>query len=84
MSPRERELARHALGLPNNRKRSYRNRYYATRETEPWGHWTALADRHLATVDPGDRFDLFTLTRSAAEAVLEAGESLDLEDFPHD
>jgi hypothetical protein len=83
-TPRQRELARHALGLTDGNRRSYRNRFYAPPKSENWWEWSALVDRGLAVFDPGDRMDLFTLTRTAAETVLERGESLDLEDFPHD
>jgi hypothetical protein len=84
MSPEQRELARHALGLPNDRRRSYRNRYHAPPGSDSWHAWAKLCDAGWAVFERGNRNDFFSLTRSGAEAVLRPGETLDLEDFPHD
>jgi len=83
----QRELARHALGLPNDRRRSYRNRYYVAPGAPAWWSWRALVDAGLALFEAGPACrgsDLFMLTRTGAEAALAPSESLDLEDFPVD
>lgn len=84
LTPRERELARHALGLPNEKRRSYRNRYYVGADTPTGRQWCELVARDLAILvrAPKVLCDHFHLTRAGAEAVLEAGETLDEEDFP--
>lgn len=86
MTPAQKRLARHALGLPNKRKQSYRN-YFTAGKAHPahpdWLGMVAAGDattrakvRHLG----GD--DIFWLTRQGAEAALEPGETLCPEDFP--
>lgn len=87
LSAEQRRLARHALGLPNDRRSSYRNRFFAGPMTPTWWNWQGMVEGGGAVFYPasgGETSDLFVLTRSAAEAVLERGETLDLEDFPHD
>jgi hypothetical protein len=78
----QRRLARHALGLPNSRKRSYRNRYFTTQKGEAFNAWLGMADRQLAGFQDAGSQVFFWLTRVGAEAALERGESLDTEDFP--
>lgn len=82
LTPSERDLARHALGLPNSRRRSYRNRYFAPPGSESHVIWSALVARGLAEMSRRPRNDFFCLTRVGAEAALEPGETLDPEDFP--
>lgn len=80
MTPEQRALARHALGLPNAAQRSYRNRYFTGPIDQ---HWDAMVDAGEAMVEPrsgGQR--MFWLTRNGAMAALDAGESLCPEDFP--
>lgn len=81
MTAQERDLARHALGLPNRRKRSYRNHFVCT--TDPL--WERMVEAGLATVrrsaEPGG-MHTYRLTRDGAEAALEPGDSLDPKDFP--
>jgi hypothetical protein len=84
MDAQKRSMARHALGLPNHCKRSFRNRYHTHASSDAWHEWTALCDAGLAVFSRGTRYDLFSLTRAGAEMVLEPGETLDLEDFDHD
>ena len=82
----QRELARHALGLDGNRLRSFRNHFVAGRDHSDHPDWTAMVAVDLATVYPSPRgyggADLFCLTKNGAQAALDAGESLDPEDFP--
>jgi hypothetical protein len=84
LTRRECELARHALGLPNKMRRSYRNRYFID-ATAPAGLiWLGLVARGLAIIVPSPEcdFDQFCLTHASALAALEPGETLDEEDFP--
>lgn len=84
MTPRQKELARHALGLPNERKRSYRNRFFTapTIANPDFVDWSSMVAIGCARgVRETDLLAHFWLTRKGAEAALEKGESLDLEDF---
>lgn len=80
MTPTQRALARHALGLPNENRRSYRNRYIST-GGDYYFVWTDLVSEGLAF--RRDR-DCFGLTLAGAKFALDPGETLYLEDFPHD
>lgn len=75
MTAEQRELARHALGLPNLNKCSYRNRYF----TGP-SHavWNGMVKAGWAVFE----VNMYALRRDGALLALDAGESLDLEDFP--
>lgn len=42
LTPAQRELARHALGLPNDRKRSYRNRFIASKGHADFAEWEVM------------------------------------------
>ena len=88
MTPRQKELARHALGLdnPDARKRSYRNRYICGFKSPGFTAWMRMVRDGNAVREPFgsytyDRF-MFSLTAAGAQAALEKGESLDTEDFP--
>lgn len=81
LSPDERALARHALGLPNANNRSYRNRFAALPGSEPWHWWNGMCERGLAYMNRGSNLDYFGLTEAAATLALELGETLDEEDF---
>ena len=80
-----RELARHALGLPNDLPRSYRNRFV----TGPGGDghaWDRLVTAGLAKKRSGETLpfggsDFYWLTREGAVSALEPGETLCPEDF---
>lgn len=86
MSPEQRELARHALGLPNKRRRSYRNHFVTGEGSTDHPHWVAMVGAGEAWRRPGSPLtggdDLFGLTRLGAEAALDKREGLDPEDFP--
>lgn len=86
MTPEQRKLARHALGLPNGKRRSFRNRF-ATDGGPDNDAWRAMVEAGFARMRPGVEWmggmDAFWLTRSGAEAALEPGERLCSEDFPH-
>lgn len=88
LSERQRKMARHALGLPNDTRKSYRNRYFVGEPCEAFDDWTemvnaGMAERVSVSVKgtPIGR-TMFYLTRPGAEAVLKRGERLCTEDFP--
>ena len=85
MNARKRELARHALGLPNSTARSYRNRYLAAYVPGgPYDLWDELVAAGLAEAGPFEKSGKsrwFSLTRAGAEAALDPGETLCPEDF---
>ena len=86
MTPRQKELARHALGLGGKQRQSYRNRFYAGPGHPDFNDWQDMVTGGLAGVlkpDPGFRPDhAFWLTRQGASAALNKGERLCPEDFP--
>lgn len=83
MSPKQIELARHALGLPNVHRRSYRN-YFACGEGHPdhttWIEMVAAGNAAERRVPFGN--STFQLTRKGADAALDDHEYLDPEDWP--
>lgn len=87
MDSKQRRLARHALGLPNDSKRSYRNRYVTAPGTPEHDMWLAMEGAKEAVRTPGDEMGLgkndhFRLRHAGAKAALDPGEMLDPEDFP--
>lgn len=87
MTPEQRELARHALGLPNKSQRSFRNHFVCGPGHSDYADWMAMTKAGLAKRRDGGRMpfsgnDLFWLTRSGAEAALDPREKLDPDDFP--
>lgn len=85
LTAEQRGLARHALGLPNKRKQSYRNYFVTGEGSTDHPHWVAMAEagfarrRKALRIYGGD--DLFRLTKEGATAALDKGERLDPEDF---
>jgi hypothetical protein len=80
VSPEQRRLARHALGLPNDMRRSYRNRFYAIAGHSEWG---AMVTAGLAEAsEAAHGMQWFGLTRAGAAVALDRGETLCPEDFP--
>lgn len=90
MSPEQRALARHALGLPNEKRQSYRNRYYSPPAHPSHALWEQMvaAGEAACVAPPRGRvsppYDHFELTPEGAALALEPGEHLDAEDFPKD
>ena len=86
MTPRQIELARHALGLPNRRGVAYRNHFVAGHGHSDFEEWNEMVSRGLATVRRAVKTiggqDFFRLTIHGACPALKWGESLDPEDFP--
>jgi len=85
MTPEQIELARHALGLPNERRTSYRNHFVCGPGHRDYLNWSAMlaegnANMHSGSlITGGDCY--FFLTQAGAEAALKAGEFLSIEDF---
>lgn len=83
MTEKQRQMARHALGLPNKRNESYRNRYCIGQDSEDWSLWIDLCEKKLALrlVSPmfgGD--DMFYLTLAGALEAREPGEHISRSD----
>ena len=86
MTPRQIELARHALGLPNRHKKSYRNRFVASPGHADYEDWMQIRAEKCATrrIYTESENHWFLLTRKGALSVLFDGETLCEEDFPAD
>lgn len=86
MTPQQRDLARHALGLDGRRKQTYRNHFVTGPGCTVHENWMALVDAGLAWRRSGSALtggdDLFGLTLKGAQAALGPGETLCAEDFP--
>lgn len=84
MNTAQRRMARHALGLPNLRGRSYRNRYVLTyKPTTSFNQWDDMVNAGEAERTKPIRGQVrFWLTAVGAKAALDPGETLDPEDFP--
>lgn len=80
------QLARHALGLPNRWRTSYRNHFVAGPGHADYAGWCAMVAAGLARRRQGSPLTggnaVFRLTRAGAAKALLPGESLDSEDFP--
>lgn len=81
MTPAQKTLARHALGLPNGRKRSYRNRYF-TSGTNKERQAMIKAGEADGVIEIREPRSMYWLTVKGAKAALEPGETLCPEDFP--
>ncbi|WP_235841803.1 hypothetical protein [Cereibacter johrii] len=86
MSQHQIELARHALGLPNRRKQSYRSHFVTGPDAPDYDAWEAMVADGFAKKFRGGQLSggdpVFILTFEGATAALERGERLDPEDFP--
>jgi hypothetical protein len=84
MTQEQRRLARHALGLRGNNKKSYRNRYLVSATTSVIHPWWGMVHQGLAV--QGDsktsKMVLYHLTYAGALLALDPGETLCPEDFP--
>lgn len=81
LTPAQLALARHALGLPNPRRRSHRNRFLAGAGDEP--AWRDMVQLGLAKLGAGTSAGhWFCLTPAGAAGALEPWELLAPEDFP--
>lgn len=87
MDPYHQELARHALGLPNRRKLSYRNRFVCGPGHDDHEAWMRMVQLGFATRRPGNTLpfggdDVFYLTHQGAEAAIRNTETLCPDEFP--
>jgi len=85
MMPTQVELARHALGLPNKRRMSYRNYFIAGPGHSDFDDWTEMVAIGVAVItrkynSTGET--CFRLTRAGAGVAIKRGERLCPEDFP--
>lgn len=81
MTPQQRDLARHALGLPNQRRQSNRNHFVTGEGSDDYHAWKQMVENGHAKRRAGSPLtggdDLFWLTRQGAEQALDRGERLD-------
>lgn len=88
MTPEQIKLARHALGLPNNNSRSYRNHYVTDAPSDDHAAWSAMVQRGWARCRAGSELtgggDLFWLTLAGAEQALQGNETLHFGGFEAD
>lgn len=84
MTPEQLDMARHALGLPNRARRSYRNRYFANKDGAGDRVWKDMVANGEAEAVRNDSAvtNRYQLTSKGALAVLREGERLCQEDFP--
>lgn len=86
MTPEMIELARHALGLPNRTRKSYRNYFTCGPGHRDYANWNTMVDQGYATCRRRSKLyagdDIFWLTFKGARTALRPRETLDLEDFP--
>lgn len=82
MTPKQRTLARHALGLPNKKKTAYRNHYCIGPDSPDYSEWEDLVSKKMAVkVTAGKEWagDFFYLTFSGAKDALWGDEHLSRE-----
>lgn len=86
MTPEQIELARHALGLPNRRRQTYRNHFVCGEGHSDYVNWLEIEAAGLARSRKGSQLTggdpVFWLTKAGAESALKRGERLCPEDFP--
>jgi hypothetical protein len=85
VTPLQRTLGRHALGLRDDNKRSYRNSFVTGPKNANYGVLMRMVEDGVATRErfgahPENRY-VFHLTKVGAEQCLDPGESLSTEDF---
>jgi hypothetical protein len=83
VTERQRALARHALGFPNNRNTSYRNHFCAGPGHDDYDEWLQMVAEGLAIKQTGPYWggdDMFHLTLKAALLAREPKEHLSRED----
>lgn len=78
-------LGRHALGLPNRGRKSYRNRFCAGPTHDDYAEWMVMVSDGNAMRGNGSELSggdfVFRLTNQGALGCLTAYEKLDAEDF---
>jgi hypothetical protein len=85
MTERQILLGRHALGLPNRSRKSYRNHFVAGVSHDDYGEWMKMVEEGNAFRGNGSELSggdfVFRMTNDGALACLKVGEILDREDF---
>lgn len=83
LTPKQRDLIRHAIGLSAHSKITYRNHFVIGPGSEDYGVWMELVSKGLAKRADGSAIsggmDVFWATREAALAVRRPDEHLDRE-----
>ena len=83
MTPEQKKLARHALGLPNPKKTSYRNHFCAGPGHIDYAEWLKMVDAGYAIRCVGPSWggdDMFHLTLKGAIAAREPKEHISREE----
>lgn len=83
MTDRQRELARHALGLPNQQNTSYRNRFCAGLGHGDYADWLNMVEAGYAVRQTGTIWgddEMFYLTLKGALLARDKKEHLSAED----
>lgn len=83
MTETQRELARHALGFPNRKNKSYRNHFCTGAGSDHYADWEAMVAQGDAVKRTGPHWggdDMFHLTLKGAMAARESKEHLSRED----
>jgi hypothetical protein len=83
MTDEQRKLARHALGLPNKKNTSYRNRFCTGEGSTDFPHWEAMVAQEDATKRTGPHWggdNMYYLTLQGALAARDPKEHLSRED----
>lgn len=83
MNDKQRELARHALGLPNKKNMSYRNHFCIDVGSDDYDQWEDLVSKGLAVKALGGKnwsVDFFYLTLEGAKSALLPKEHISSED----
>lgn len=84
MNEKQKELARHALGLPNDKHTSYRNRFCIGAGGDGYAEWMEMVEKGWATRRLGPNWggsDMFYLTLEGAKLALDRREHLAREDW---
>lgn len=85
MTLKQIELGRHALGLPNRGRKSYRNHFCASATHDDYADWMEMVGQGTAMRSLGNELSghdfVFRMTNAGALTCLRAGERLDREDF---
>ena len=83
MTPSQRELARHALGFPNKRNTSYRNRFCSGPDHPAYQNWMNMVAEGYAVKQDGPLWggdSMFYLTLKGALLARDPKEHLSRED----
>jgi hypothetical protein len=85
MTPDQHLMARRAMGLPNPKKCTFRNRHFANNDSTSYKLWMELvADGKAGFHNNGSGFTMFWLTLEGGKEALLPGETMDPEDFERD